>query len=56
MPLPQDDPRKRRPDISLAQSKLGWRPRVPLEDGLRRTISHMRREMSETAPLTLAVG
>ena len=36
--LPKDDPRRRRPDISLAQSLLDWRPRVPLEQGLRATI------------------
>lgn len=36
-PLPEDDPRQRRPDISLAQSKLGWSPSVGLKDGLHRT-------------------
>ena len=39
-PLPQDDPMQRRPDISQAQRILGWRPRVPLEEGLRRTIAY----------------
>ena len=39
-PLPQDDPMQRRPDISLAQSHLGWQPRVPLRDGLARTIAY----------------
>jgi len=38
--LPDDDPRKRRPDITLAQSKLNWAPTVPLDDGLRRTIGY----------------
>ncbi len=42
MPLPQDDPRQRQPDISLAAEKLGWAPRVPLEDGLARTIAYFR--------------
>jgi UDP-glucuronate decarboxylase len=41
-PLPQDDPRRRCPDISLAKSMLGWRPEVDLEDGLQRTIHHFR--------------
>ena len=42
-PLPQDDPRQRRPDISLAKEKLGgWEPRVSLEDGLKETISYFR--------------
>ncbi len=36
-PLPQDDPRQRRPDIALAQSLLGWTPTVPLAEGLKRT-------------------
>ncbi len=38
-PLPSDDPRQRQPDISLAREKLGgWQPRIPLEEGLRKTI------------------
>jgi UDP-glucuronate decarboxylase len=40
--LPQDDPRKRKPDISLAKKVLDWEPRVSLEDGLRRTIEYFR--------------
>jgi UDP-glucuronate decarboxylase len=39
-PLPPDDPRQRRPDITLARSKLGWTPSVPLDDGLRPTIDY----------------
>ena len=38
-PLPADDPRQRRPDISLARKELGWEPTVPLEEGLKRTIA-----------------
>jgi len=41
-PLPQDDPRQRRPDISRARRLLGWEPRVALGDGLRSTIAHFR--------------
>ncbi|WOB10128.1 UDP-glucuronic acid decarboxylase family protein [Piscinibacter gummiphilus] len=44
-PLPADDPRRRRPDITLASTKLGWVPRVSLEDGLRETIAHFRRQL-----------
>ena len=36
--LPKDDPKKRRPDISRAKALLGWEPKIPLEEGLRRTI------------------
>jgi dTDP-glucose 4,6-dehydratase len=41
-PLPSDDPRKRRPDISKAKRVLGWEPKVPLEEGLRETIAYFR--------------
>jgi UDP-glucuronate decarboxylase len=39
-PLPQDDPKRRKPVISLAQRLLKWAPRVPLEEGLRATIDY----------------
>jgi UDP-glucuronate decarboxylase len=39
-PLPQDDPVRRRPDITLAKEKLGWEPSIPLRDGLGRTITY----------------
>ncbi|WP_248962640.1 UDP-glucuronic acid decarboxylase family protein [Sphaerisporangium perillae] len=39
IPRPQDDPTVRRPDITLARTRLGWEPRVPIEEGLRRTIA-----------------
>ncbi|MDP5065222.1 MAG: SDR family oxidoreductase [Haliea sp.] len=41
-PLPQDDPRQRQPDISLAKSLLGWEPAVPLAEGLEHTIAYFR--------------
>lgn len=41
-PLPGDDPKQRRPDISLAGEKLHWQPRIPLEQGLERTIRYYR--------------
>jgi UDP-glucuronate decarboxylase len=40
--LPPDDPRKRKPDISLAESQLGWSPRIPFEEGATRTIEYFR--------------
>jgi UDP-glucuronate decarboxylase len=41
-PLPEDDPRQRQPDIRLARERLGWEPRVGLDDGLRETIAYFR--------------
>lgn len=47
MALPGDDPKQRRPDISLAQKELGWNPTVPLEDGLDPTIDYFRKLLTE---------
>jgi nucleoside-diphosphate-sugar epimerase len=41
-PLPTDDPKVRRPDISVALRALGWEPRVELQEGLERTIAYFR--------------
>jgi dTDP-glucose 4,6-dehydratase len=41
-PLPEDDPAVRQPDITLARRELGWEPAIDLEEGLRRTIPHLR--------------
>ena len=46
-PLPKDDPTRRRPDISLAQSKLGWQPKVHLEEGLTKTVDYFRGMIGE---------
>ena len=48
-PLPQDDPVRRMPDISLAKKTLDWEPVVPLREGLTRSIAYFRREMEEGA-------
>ena len=42
-PLPVDDPKVRQPDITRARTRLGWEPKVPLEEGLLRTIEYFRR-------------
>jgi len=42
-PLPQDDPRQRQPDITLAREHLGWEPKVALREGLRPTIAYFER-------------
>ena len=41
-PLPKDDPKRRKPDITLAQELLGWEPKVPLKEGLAKTIAYFR--------------
>ncbi len=48
-PLPQDDPKQRKPDISLARSKLNWNPETPLTDGLRPTIAYFSSLLSGEA-------
>jgi UDP-glucuronate decarboxylase len=45
-PLPTDDPKQRQPDIALAIEKLGWTPKVHLEDGLKETVVYFRRLLS----------
>jgi UDP-glucuronate decarboxylase len=45
-PLPQDDPRRRKPNIARAQTHLGWQPTVPLTEGLQRTIEDFRARLS----------
>jgi len=41
-PLPVDDPKVRQPDLTIARSVLQWEPRVPLEEGLVKTIAYFR--------------
>lgn len=50
-PLPDDDPVRRRPDISLARSALGWEPRIGLDEGLQRTIDCFRRCLDDDQPV-----
>jgi UDP-glucuronate decarboxylase len=47
-PLPADDPRQRRPDITLAREVLGWEPKVELEEGLKKTIAYFNELLSST--------
>jgi len=56
-PLPQDDPRQRRPDIARIAALTGWQPGIQLEEGLRRTIAHFRRtHFTPREPGLLAVA
>jgi UDP-glucuronate decarboxylase len=48
-PLPTDDPRQRKPDISRAQNFLNWRPSTPLQEGLAKTIEYFERKLSADA-------
>jgi UDP-glucuronate decarboxylase len=47
MPLPADDPKQRKPDITRARTQLGWEPKVKLEDGLKETIAYFRGLLNE---------
>jgi UDP-glucuronate decarboxylase len=47
LPLPQDDPRQRQPDIARAREVLGWEPTIPLAQGLGPTIAHFRERLAE---------
>ena len=49
LPLPEDDPRQRKPDIALAGKLLGWKPRVPLREGLARTIAFFEERLRVSA-------
>ncbi len=46
-PLPEDDPRQRQPDISLAKKSLDWTPKVTLDDGLKETTAYFRRILGQ---------
>jgi UDP-glucuronate decarboxylase len=52
-PLPQDDPRQRQPDISKAQELLEWRPKIPLQEGLARTIEYFETILREQGTMQL---
>jgi nucleoside-diphosphate-sugar epimerase len=50
LPLPPDDPTRRRPDISVARQALGWEPTTPLAVGLARTAAHLAAEVGVPGP------
>ncbi len=53
-PLPQDDPRRRKPDITKARTWLNWQPTVPLQEGLKLTVEDFRARMTESTAESLA--
>lgn len=55
-PLPQDDPRQRRPDITRAQQLLGWAPTIPLREGLEKTVRYFAARLPVTEPVSQLQG
>jgi len=47
LPLPEDDPKQRKPDISRAQTLLGWNPTIPLQEGLRKTVADFAKRVDQ---------
>jgi len=54
--VPENDPKQRQPDISLAQELLGWKPRVQLKEGLKSTIAYFDRLLSDNVLRAQLVG
>ncbi len=57
--LPEDDPTRRQPDITLARELLGWSPTIPLKEGLEKTIDYFKEQLGEkdsTVPISATVG
>lgn len=48
MPLPEDDPKQRKPDITRAQNLLGWNPTIPLHEGLEKTVDDFRKRVRDS--------
>jgi UDP-glucuronate decarboxylase len=48
LPLPADDPKQRKPDITIARNTLGWEPKIDLETGLRKTIDDFRARLAKS--------
>jgi UDP-glucuronate decarboxylase len=46
-PLPQDDPKQRQPDITLAKNELKWEPKIGLQDGLKETIAYFKKLIND---------
>jgi dTDP-glucose 4,6-dehydratase len=51
-PLPQDDPKQRRPDITKARQLLGWEPKIELESGLRLSLDYFKKAVAEETSVT----
>ncbi len=53
LPLPENDPIRRKPDISLANNKLGWKPSVDLQAGLKQTINYFESILTKSVPVEI---
>ena len=51
LPATKDDPRQRKPDITLAKERINWQPRVPVREGLTKTIEYFRKELEESGEI-----
>ena len=51
LPATKDDPRQRKPDISTAKLHINWQPRVPVKDGLVKTVSYFRKELQDSGEI-----
>lgn len=51
-PLPQDDPKQRRPDITKAKRLLGWEPKVPLQNGLEVTLAYFKEQLARQSAIS----
>jgi nucleoside-diphosphate-sugar epimerase len=47
LPLPQDDPKQRKPNISRAQTLLDWNPTIPLSEGLKKTVAYFKQRVEQ---------
>ena len=52
LPLPQDDPKQRKPDISRAQQLLDWNPTIPLREGLKKTVADFKQRVANSKQQT----
>jgi dTDP-glucose 4,6-dehydratase len=48
LPLPEDDPKVRQPDITLARRLLGWEPKVSLQEGLTKTVAYFKEKLAQS--------
>jgi len=55
LPLPSDDPKQRKPDISLAKEKLNWEPKIPVEEGMKKTVAYFKEVLQNPEKYSLSI-